>query len=267
MKLNDIRKHIDLLRQMKLSERVEDISRDVFSCISDTNYGKRCISKKEFITEFNNWIKQTFVHENDRKFDLSTIIPDDRFVDVKLINIPWVHPVDNIIKTHYYLWLVQIHRDIPILNKPDGTSKKVNALCTIGGNFEYIVDDECDTIPLYTNVGVIMYGDNDLYGSRFAHVIKHEIVHFVSHCLMIDLDNIDTSIDYTDRDNDEFKFKDIDEFIADITPYYITTELMTDRFSDTLNRFNRDLYSKINPSYSDLYTKIIRKLISSVITD
>ena len=253
---------------MKLSERVDDISKDVFSCISDANYGKRFISKKDFINEFNDWIKHEFVHEPDRRFDLSAIIPDDRFVDVKLINVPWVNPVDNIVRTHYYLWLVQIHKDVPILIKPDGTSKKVNALCTIGSNFEYIVDDEC-TEPSYTNVGVIVYGDYDLYGSRFGHIIKHEIVHFVSHCLVIDLDNINIFIDYTDYDEDDFKFKDIDEFIADIVPYYITTQSVSEsnRFIETLNSFNRDLYDKINPTYSDLYTKIIRKIIGSMIVD
>ena len=55
MKYNDILKYLDLLSKYGLANRVNDIVRDIIPNVNDVDYGKRFISKKELIKDFNRW--------------------------------------------------------------------------------------------------------------------------------------------------------------------------------------------------------------------
>ena len=248
--------HINLMTAYGLIERVEDIYRYVFDCLRNVDYGKRFITKTEFIKEFNKWISTEFTNA-DNVFGLDTTIPDDRYVDVKLVDIPWMNKKSQTVCI-YPLWLVRIHKDMPLLkNNVGGGSKKVNALCRVGLDLTRIDYDDCDT-PTYTNVGVIFYGDEDLYGSSFAHVIQHEVVHFATICILHE--GYGTEFPYIDSELDEFSYSEFDEFLADFIPF---TLMIPDSNRDriALSKFQHALFQKFNPTYSELYNRILLMLI------
>lgn len=261
MRHDEIIDYINILKQYSLSVRVDDINRYVFERIFDKNYGKRFIKKDEFIKEFNTWLKNEFIN-NDRKFYLESSIPDNSLLDVKLVNIPWVHPVTKLINTHY-IWLIQIHNGWPIISSDNNHKVKVNALCTTGLSLEYIPDEDCN-IHEFSHVGVVIFSDIDSYGNnRFIHVIKHELVHYGIICLLTDL-NKEYYFELKESD-DEFKFYDINEFLADFIPYYHLDDNLstTEKETFALNNFNKDLFVKVNPKYSYLYKRIIEFLLQT----
>ena len=264
MKLTDITKYFEVLKYHNLSIRVDDISRYVFERIFDTTYGKRFLKKEEFLKEFNMWARHEFIDwDNNARLDL--VIPNGCLVDAKLVDIPWVHPSTKEI-IMYPLWLVEIHKSAPYINDSNGNLKKVNAVCKTCLNMEYIEDEELGRHS--TNVGVIIYSNIANYGNSFVHVIKHEIVHFATLCIINDISNGGSYPYwiYEETDKDEFSRSDVDEFLADLVPYCMFDPDITcdDIKSIALKNFRKDLYIKFNPKFSDLYERILKRVLKEM---
>lgn len=250
----DIYNHLKMLKDANLSQRVEDIARSVFDCIDDDRYGQKFVKKDDFIKDFNKWLSTEFMgclHDNW----LTPIIPNGKLVCVKLLEIPWVDIVTKTLKT-YYLWIVQVHNGLPILTTND-KSKRVVALCS-GCHAVRVNDIQPDE---FSTIGAVVYVDALKYNTRFRHILMHEITHFASFCILNQCKG--SRYKYPDSKDDEFTFYQIDEFISDIVPYYITRQDDRPEYRDifTLRDFKQDLYIKFNPSYSELYTRILRKLV------
>ena len=255
MRHNDILNYLSELAKYNLADRVNDIVRDILPNLNDVDYGKRFISKKEFLRDFNHWLDTTFI-DDEYNFGLNISIPDDGIVSVKSFHIRWAHPITGDVNL-YYIWAVQIYKDLPVLQIED-RAKKVFGLSKVATDLSY--SDDYDEYSNVVNVGVILYGDKSSCGDRLGHIIKHEIVHFVLNCLKRDA----RLPSYVDHDDDEFTCADIDELIADIVPYYISwldwdEPERTDR---VLDLFKRDLFVKFNPEASSLYNNIIEYLLS-----
>lgn len=261
----EIKEHIDIMRKYRVSSRIDDVSRYVFQYIFDTSCGKRFIKKNEFVKEFNKWVSQEFSDDTAYRFLLEIAIPNNAYVDAKLISIPWVKCETSEV-LDYPIWLVQIHKAFPILSMGEYDSgKSVNAVCKLGIGLSYRTDDEkLSSNPI--NVGVILYSDVDSYGKSFSHVIKHEISHFVMDSVLAE--SMGNGFVYKDNPEDEFRYLEIDEFLADFIPHFISDYSMSyiDNIKMSIRNFQNKLYVNFNPTYSELYGRILSRLISYDIT-
>ena len=244
-----------MLKDANLSQRVEDIAKSVFSCIDDDKYGQKFIKKDQFIQDFDKWINSEFVECSYDNW-LTSVIPNGKLVCVKLLELPWVDIITKSLKT-YHLWIIQIHNGLPILTSSGIKPKRVVALCS-GCHTVRVNSDTPDEL---STIGTVVYVDALKYNTRFRHILLHEVTHFVSICILNQYKG--SRFKYPDSEGDPFTFHQIDEFVADITPYYIThqDDPIDNRVSLTIQDFKRDLYVKFNPSYSELYTRILRKLV------
>lgn len=260
MKKDDMRIYLDYIKEHDVVEKLDLVFKIVMGSLKNLNHGKRFISKEDFISDFDKWRNSEYEdHKFVPDFKIDKIIPDGVLLDVKFV--PFISSMLDLDKSdEIYSWVIQIHNDRPnlIIDEKLNLVKRVNAICRISPPIP--VKDDVDNPDRKTlTTSIIVFGDDKFFSGLYPRLVKHELVHFIlGNMTMLQKESMPEMVDSLD---DEISKAEFEEFIADLLPFYTVYES-----EKAVEAFRESLHRDINPTYSELYDRILKYLSSNGIS-